>query len=117
MEQRTLDIIRICKGGTGYCKNGPIYDGIRNYLAEECMLLPEDYTDEDINYVLWEAMEDYLDHCNKPSSFLKDLRAVMRTHNWDIYHAIAVVFGPYVRVKDNNGNYVNGFDDRINRIL
>ncbi len=116
MEQRTLDIIRICKGNTKYSNNDLIYNGIRRYMAEECMVEPDYYTDEDIGNILWDAMEDYLDHCNKPSHFMWCLRDVMRIHNWDIYHAIAVVFGPYTRVKDDNGNYVNGFDDRIHRL-
>lgn len=117
MEQRTLNIINICKGNTKYNKEGGfVYDAIRNYIADECMFPPECFEDDDINDILWEAMEDYLDHCRKPSGFLEDIRTVMRIHDWDIYHAIAVVLGLYVRVKDNNGNYVNGFDDRLHRL-
>ncbi len=116
MEQRTLNIIKICKGNTKYNKNGLVYDAIRNYMADECMEEPDFYTDADIDVVLWEAMKDYLDHCDKPSFFMWCLKDVIDRHDWDIYHAIAVVFGPYIQVKDGNGNYVNGFDDRIHKL-
>ena len=116
MEQRTLDIIKICKGNTKYNNNGSIYNAIRNYMADECMEEPDFYTDADIDVVLWEAMKDYLDHCDKPSFFMWCLKDVMNRHDWDIYHAIAVVFGPYTQVKNDNGNYVNGFDDRIYKL-
>ena len=116
MDQRTLNIIRICKGGTKYCSGDTIYNGIRNYMAEECIAEPSDYTDRDVDIILWDAMRDYLDHCGKPSAFMWYLRYVMDRYDWDIYHAIAVVFGVHTQVRDSNGNYVNGFDDRINNL-
>lgn len=116
MDQRTLNIINICKGNTKYSTNDTVYNGIRKYMAEECMMKPSDYTDDDISDFLYEAMLDYLDHCNKPSYFMLNLQYVMRRHNWDMYHAIAVVFSAYTQVKDDNGNYVNGFDDRLHKL-
>ena len=115
MEQRTLDIIHICKGNTKYSRNDTIYNAIRKYMAEECMVNSDYYTDEDISLILYEAMSDYLDHCDKPSFFMWCLKDVMRKHNWDMYHAIAVVFSAYTQVRDDNG-YVNGFDDRLHRL-
>ena len=117
MDQRTLDIIHICKGNTKY--NIPyesVYRHIREYMADECMVRPDYYADGDIDYVLWEAMKDYLDHCDKPSFFMWCLKDAMDRYNWEIYPAIAVVFGAYTQVKDNNGNYVNGFDDRLHKL-
>lgn len=116
MDQRTLNIIYICKGNTKYSKNDTIYNGIRRYMAEECDMKPSDYTDTDIGNILWEAMSDYLDHCDKPSFFMWCLKDVMRRHDWDVYHAIAVVFSAYTQVRGNNGEYVNGFDDRIHKL-
>lgn len=116
MEQRTLDIIRICKGGTKYRPNDLIYNGIRSYMAEECMVEPSCYTDEDISNILWETMSDYLDNCDKPSFFMWCLKDVMRRHDWDIYRAIIIVFSVYTQVRNNDGNYVNGFDDRLHRL-
>lgn len=116
MDQRTLNIINICKGNTKYNKPGRVYDAIRNYMADECAYKPEWYTDKEISLFLWEALKDYIDHCDKPSFVLWCLKDVMDKHNWDMYHAIAVVFSAYTQVKDNNGNYVNGFDDRIHAL-
>ena len=116
MDQRTLNIINICKGNTKYSKNDTVYNGIRKYMAEECMMEPGYYTDNDISDLLFGAMLDYLDHCNKPSYFMSCLQYVMRHHNWDMYSAIAVVFSAYTQVKDGNGNYINGFDDRIHEL-
>ena len=115
MDQRTLDIIHICKGNTKYGRNDSVYNGIRDYMAEQCMVHPDYYTDEDVSLILYEAMSDYLDHCDKPSFFMWCLKDVMRKHNWDIYHAIAVVFSAYTQVRDDNG-YINGFDDRIHSL-
>lgn len=115
MEQRTLDIIRICKGNTKYDQNDSVYNRIRKYMADECMVEPDYYMDEDIDYILWEAMKDYLDHCNKPSTFMWYLKDVMDRYDWELYPAIAIVFGAHTQVRDN-GNYVNGFDDRLHRL-
>lgn len=113
MEQRTLNVINICKGNTKYNSSGHVYDAIRRYMADECMVSESYYTDDDISLVLWDAMKDYIDHCDKPSFFMWCLKDVMDKHNWDMYHAIAVVFSAYTQVKNSSGNYVNGFDDRI----
>lgn len=116
MEQRTLDIINICKGNTKYSKNDHVYNSIRRYMAEECMMNPNDYTDEDISWILWEAMSNYLDHCDKPSYFMWLLKDVMRRHDWDVCHALPIIFSAYTCVRDGNGNYINGFDDRLHRL-
>jgi hypothetical protein len=120
MEQRTLNIIHICKGNTKYWngvrKDHDLYDAIRNYMAEECMYKAEWYTDGDISNILYEAMKDYLDHCDKPSFFMWCLKDVMDRLGYDIYYSIAIVFNAYTQVKDNNGNYINGFDARLRKL-
>ena len=116
MEQRTLNIINICKGNTKYNKGGLVYDAIRDYMAEDNMVDACYYSHYDVSLELYNAMRDYLDHCDKPSFFMWCLQNVMHKHNWDMYHAIAVVFSVYTQVKDSNGNYVNGFDDRISAL-
>lgn len=114
MEQRTLNIINVVKGNTKYSRGvKTYYDFIRNYMADECMFKPEWYSDEMIANIVYKAMEDYIDHCNKPSFFMSCLKDMMDRHNCDIYHAICSVFNACVQVKDDNDNYVNGFDDRI----
>ncbi len=116
MEQRTLDIIHICKGNTKYNKRDRVYEAIRDYMAEESMVDACYYSEYDVNLELYNAMRDYLNHCDKPSFFMWNLQNVMHKYNWDMYHAIAVVFSAHTQVKDNNGNYVNGFDDRLHKL-
>lgn len=115
MEQRTLDVIHICKGNTKYGRYQSVYDGIRHYMADDIGVDPNYYTDQDVSDDLWEAMKDYLDHCDKPSFFMWNLKDVMDHYNWDVYHAIAVVFSSRTQVR-HNGNYINGFDDRLHRL-
>ena len=91
MDQRTLNIINICKGNTKYW-GGRYYDSIRNYMAAECAYRPEWYTEADISHFLWEALKDYIDHCDKPSFVLWGLEEIMRRDNCDVYHAIPWVF-------------------------
>lgn len=117
MEQRTLNIINICKGHTKYWKGAKdCYGAIRNYMADECMYKPEWYTDREISNFIYEAMKDYLDHCDKPSFFMWCLKDVMDRWGCDIYHSIVKVFNAYTDVRDDNGNYVNGFDDRLHKL-
>lgn len=117
MQQRTLNIIYICKGHTKYWENAKTYyDAIRNYMSDECMCDTKDYTEEDISNILYEAMRDYIDHCNKPSFFMFCIKDVVGRHNCDICHAIPIVFNAYTQVRDDNGNYVNGFDDRLHKL-
>ena len=117
MKQRTLNIIYICKGNTKYWngvrKDHDLYDAIRNYMADECMY---EYSDDDISSLLYGAIADYLDHCDKPSFFMECLRDVMDRRGHDMYYSIAIVFRAYTQVKDDDGNYVNGFDDRIHAL-
>ena len=113
MEQRTLNIINICKCNTPYWIGAKTYyDAIRNYMADECAYRPEWYTDAHISQFLWEALKDYIDHCDKPSFVLFGLEETMRRDDCDVYHAIPWVFLE-AQVRDSNLNYVNGFDDRI----
>lgn len=117
MGQRTLNIIYICKGNTKYWngvrKEHDIYDAIRNYMADKYMYK---YSDYDISNLLYEAMTDYLDYCDKPSFFMLCLKDVMDRRGYDIYYSIAIVFRAYTQVMDGNGNYVNGFDDRLHKL-
>ena len=119
MDQRTLDIIYICKKNTKYWENvrpeHDLYDAIRNYMADKCMYKAEWYTDKDISDILYEAAIDYLDNCDKPSFFMRNLREVMERHKCDICYAMALTFNCYVQVRNDNG-YINGFDDRLHRL-
>ena len=118
MEQITLDIINILKGNTNYYG---IYDddtdaieAIKQYMADECAYKAEWYTEKDMFDIMYAAMLDYLDHCDKPSFFMRRLSDVMRGRLNSITMDIAIAL-TLVQVQDVNG-YVNGFDDRVHRL-
>lgn len=116
MEQRTLDIIYLCKRHSNKYWEGAYncLDAIKNYIAEDCMLEVEWLSDRDMLDIMWDAMKDYIDHCNKPSLFLWKLKDVhLQEENLPLRIAIALSL---VQVKDDNGSYVNGFDDRLHAL-
>ena len=114
MDQRTLNIIYVCKGHTKYWDRADdILDAVKNYMADECMYKAEWYTDKQMLDIMWAAMQDYIDHCDKPSFFLWQLKDVhLQEENLPLRIAIALSL---VQVRDANG-YVNGFDDRLHKL-
>ncbi len=118
LKQRTLNIINILKGNTKYhglydCTDG--VEAVKQYMADECAYNVEWYTDADMFEIMYDAMLDYLDHCDKPSFFMRRLGDVMgeRTDITTIDIAVALAL---VQVRDKNGNYINGFDDRLHKL-
>ena len=117
MEQRTLNIINILKGNTKYYG---VYDdvdaieAIKQYMADECAYKVEWYTEKDMFDILYTAMLDYLDHCDKPSFFMRKLGDVLMRDSTDLPLRIAIALS-LVQVQDING-YVNGFDDRLHKL-
>ena len=117
MEQRTLNIINILKGNTKYYRlyeDMDAIESIKQYMADECAYKVEWYTEKDMFDIIYDAMLDYLDHCDKPSYFMRQLGEVMRGRLDSITRDIAIAL-TLVQVRDN-GNYVNGFDDRIHAL-
>ena len=117
MEQRTLNIINILKGNTKYLTydgNTDMIEAIKQYMADECAYKAEWYTKKDMFDILYTAMLDYLDHCDKPSYFMRRLGDVMRGRMDNIVLDIAVTLS-LTQVQDVNG-YVNGFDDRLHKL-
>ena len=117
MEQRTLNIINIVKGNTKYLTydgNTDMIEAIKQYMADECAYKVEWYTEKDMFDILYNAMLDYLDHCDKPSYFMRRLGDVMRGRMDNIVLDIAVTLS-LTQVQDVDG-YVNGFDDRLHKL-
>lgn len=117
MDQRTLNIINILKGNTKYYRlyeDMDAIESIKQYMADECAYKVEWYTEKDMFDIIYDAMLDYLDHCDKPSYFMRQLGEVMRGRLDSITRDIAIAL-TLVQVRDNN-NYVNGFDDRIHAL-
>ena len=81
MDQRTCNIIRCCKGSCHipFPKDGPLerYPETRRsiaaYMSRECATPMEDYDGHLMEQVLKEAMFDYIDTADKPSSDLRNL--------------------------------------------
>lgn len=116
MEQRTLNIIYLCKHPSHKYWDGAYsnIDAIKNYMADECAYEAEWYTDRDMLDIMWDAMSDYLNHCDRPSAFMWQLKNVIGVEPNNLPERIAVAFS-LVQVRDN-GNYVNGFDDRLHKL-
>ena len=118
MEQRTLNIINIVKGNTKYYRiydNMDVIEAIKQYMADECAYKAEWYTDKDMLDIMYDAMRDYLDHCDKPSFFMWELKEVLMRDSENLPLRIAIALS-LVQVRDDNGNYINGFDDRLHKL-
>lgn len=118
MDQRTLNIINILKGNTKYYRlyeNMDAIESIKQYMADECAYKAEWYTDRDMLDIMYDAMRDYLDYCDKPSFFMWKLKEVLMRDSENLPLRIAIALS-LVEVRDDDGNYVNGFDDRIHAL-
>ena len=116
MEQRTLNIINVCKGHSKYWEGAKdTLQAVKNYMAEECGCEIEVYTEKVITDIMYTAMKDYLDCCDKPSFFLYNLERVIVSNPNNLAERIAHAFS-IVTVRDKEGNYINGFDERLNSL-
>lgn len=106
MTEHTYKIIMACKSAES-CN---VINPVKAYMSQECMC-PEDHYDEfTMNRIMFEAMCDYLDSCDRPSVFMRELKDVFNGSNLSMGERIARAF-LNVRVKNRNGQYVNGFGE------
>ena len=110
MTERTYNIIMACKKA----ERGDIIDAAREYIAKECDCPIELYTQSVMSNIMENAMYDYIDSCDKPSTFLRFFS------EWRTFYSgvslgqqIAIAF-QNVQVK-RNGNYINGFGEWAER--
>lgn len=108
MTERTFNIIRACKG-TLYPEIESKIDRVRTYMSEECGCPIEEYTDVEMENIVVEAMYDYIDTCDKPSTFLRQIRDCV-IKDTTLTQRICNAFG-VTRVRNAEGKYVNGFAD------
>ena len=106
MTERTYKIIMACKRATGY----NITDAVKAYMSKECMCPEHHYDEWTINGIMFTAMCDYLDSCDKPSVFMQELKNVYHGSDLSTGERIAIAF-LNVRVKKRDGQYVNGFGE------
>lgn len=110
MTERTFNIIMCCKGKLYPEVEGGI-DRIKMYMSEECDCSPEDYGWVELKKIMQEAAFDYIDTCDKPSAFL---RSILCNKVPGISTAIVICNAfKEVRVRDESGNYVNGFTEEL----
>ena len=108
MTERTYNIIMACKNA----EHKDLVDAVKECLAKECNVSASDYCQADISRIMEAALCDYIDTCDKPSAFLNIF------FEWQNYYGFSISFGEQVaialravRVKDRNGNYINGFGE------
>ena len=106
MTERTYNIIMACKAKE-YCN---ISDAVKEYMAKECASSVDDYHETALAGIMQEVMYDYIDTCDKPSSFLRDLNNIINGELLSVGERIARAF-VLVRVKNRDGQYVNGFGE------
>lgn len=106
MEDRTCKIILCaksrCHGGSGIAK-------IINYLSYECGCDRDVYTESTLYRILFEALCDYIDCCDKPSIVLRNMNEAKKfdfSPNEQIVSAFTMA---EVKSKDK---YINGFNEK-----
>ena len=108
MTERTVKIILACKGAI-YSDNENMIDRIRSYMSDECSCTKEDYTEEVMTRIVLEAMYDYIDTCNKPSSFLRSMYDLHVNQDASLLERICTSF--VVIQVHGDGKYMNGFKE------
>lgn len=114
MTERTFNIIRCCKGKL-YPEVEGALDRVKMFIAEECDCSVDDYGWFELKQIMQEAAFDYIDTCDKPSAFLRSILG-NRVHGMHMALVICNAFKE-VRVRDESGNYVNGFTEELYNTL
>lgn len=108
MTERTVKIILACKGMI-YPSNEDMIDRIRSYMSDECNCPKEDYTEEVITKIVLEAMYDYIDTCDRPSIFLRQMYYWHWNKEASLLERVCTAF-ELVQVQ-GDGKYINGFKE------
>lgn len=108
MTERTFRIIMACKQ---WC-DGDVIDNAKLYILRENLCAPSALCQESVATIMEAAMLDYIDTCDKPSTFLKEFWWQGKSGEYRLSFAeqVARAFR-YTTVKDHNGNYINGFGE------
>lgn len=108
IHKRTIDIIKICKERNF----DSCVEYVIDYMSKSCKCPKEYYNESIIQNIMFEAMCDYIDNCDKPSSFLRVLKETYDLKfiksNQTFSEAIGIAF-QLVQIKNEN-EYINGFN-------
>ena len=120
MNERTANIIWVCKGHHNYDCN-TLKEAVAHYMSEECGCPIEVYTDRVLLSIVWEAFMDFMSVCTNPRYFLYTLKDAKYWCDYspregvDDVQAILIAL-QLCRVRDDEG-YVNGFSDELIQYL
>ena len=106
MTERTYNIIMACKRNDKYSN---VVDAAKEYMSLECDYPMNYYSEMQMCSIMFEAMCDYLDTCDKPSTFIRLMGNVFDKEYISFGEQIARAF-QLVRVKKDD-NYINGFGE------
>ena len=109
MTKRTCNIIKACKDwfNTGI-EN--VLDRVKQYMSKECICPIEHYTDGIMDNIMFEAMCDYIDSCDRPSFFLREMDRIYNKENMSRAEQIALTFQLVEVMDDKKGKkFINGF--------
>ena len=109
MTQRTCNIIRACKGSL-YPEIESRIERVKAYMSKECLCEKEWYTDEEMENIMVDAVYDYIDTCDRPSTFLRLMRDCI-AKDVNLTQRICIAF-TLVKVK-NDDKYINGFKEEF----
>ena len=107
MTERTFNIIMACKKWNA-CD---VIDNVKAYMANECEVKMSDYSQSHISSIMEDAMCDYLDTCDQPSVFVRELL------NNISYYGSSISSGEAIAITLRNtrvmydGKYINGFGE------
>lgn len=108
MNKRTFDIIMACKNHSDDDCN--VADSVKRYMSQECDCPISFYGESVVTDIMFNTMLDYLDTCDRPSCFIRTVREIIFGENISLGERIARAF-VLVRVKTDDGKYVNGFGE------
>lgn len=119
MQQRTCNIIMCCKGNSKILlpEDRPLKNiskaqqQVAAYMSRECACLMEDYTGPQLEFVLSEALFDYMDTADKPGAELRNLFVRGYSEELNMSERIMTLF-QLVQVRKNKG-LVNGFTEEL----
>lgn len=107
MTQRTCNIILACKGSL-YPEIDSRIERVKAYMSDVCACPKEWYTDKEVESIMVNAVYDYIDTCDKPSTFLRLMYDCI-AKDVSLTQRICIAF-TLVKVK-NDDEYVNGFKE------
>jgi hypothetical protein len=99
-----------CKGNIHHEIESRI-ERVKEYMSDECCCDKECYTDELMESIMVNAMYDYIDTCDKPSTFLRLIVKCIE-RDLSLMEKICVAF-TLTQVKRSDGEYINGFKEEF----